>query len=55
MKVYVVYNAGYDFEYSETFVEFKVFANKADADAYREKRKTNDGYYWDALVEKVVE
>lgn len=55
MKVYVVYKVGYDFDYSETLVEFKVFANKDDADAYRENRKTNDGKYWDALVEKVVE
>lgn len=55
MKVYIVYKIGYDFDYAENIVEFKVFANKADADAYREGRKTKDGKYWDALVEKVVE
>ena len=55
MKVYIVYREGYDRDYDENFVEFKVFANKADADAYREGRKTKDGKFWDKLEEKVVE
>lgn len=55
MKVYIVYREGYDRDYDENFVEFKVFANKADADAYRESRKTKDGKFWDKLEEKVVE
>lgn len=55
MKVYVVYREAYDYDYAESFVEMKIFANKADADAYREGRKTNDGKYWDKLEEKEVE
>lgn len=55
MKVYIVYREGFDADYRESFVEFKVFANKTDADAYRENRKTKDGKYWDKLEEKEVE
>jgi hypothetical protein len=55
MKVYVVYRVYHDYDYAETVVESKVFANKADADAYRETRKTKEGHYWDKLVEKEVE
>ncbi len=55
MKVYVVYRMGYDADYGERYVDFKVFANKTDADAYREDRKTKDGNYWDKMVEKEVE
>lgn len=55
MKVYIVYREGYDIDDGESFVEMKVFANKADAEAYRESRKTNDGKYWDKITEKVVE
>lgn len=55
MKVYIVYREAYDFDYDEKYVEMRVFANKADADAYRESRKTKDGKYWDKITEKVVE
>ena len=55
MKVYIVYREAFDPDYAENYVEFKVFANKADAEAYRNNRKTRDGKYWDKLVEKVVE
>lgn len=55
MKVYIVYRETYDFDYDETDVEMKVFANKADAEAYKETRKTNDGKYLDELIEKEVE
>lgn len=55
MKVYVVYREGYNVDFNERFVNFKIFANKADADAYRETRKTKDGFYWDKMEEKEVE
>jgi hypothetical protein len=55
MKVYVVYRMGYDVDYDEQYVDFKVFANKVEADAYRETRKTRDGKYWDKMIEKEVE
>ena len=55
MEVYIVYREGYDRDYGESFIEMKVFANKADADAYRESRKTADGKYWDKMTVKTVE
>lgn len=55
MKVYVVYRIGYDVDYDEQYVDFKVFAYKFDAMAYMETRKTQDGKYWDKMVEKEVE
>lgn len=55
MKVYVVYREGYNADFNEHFVDFKIFANKADADAYRETRKTKNGFYWDRMEEKEVE
>lgn len=55
MKVYIVYREAYDYDYSESYVELKVFASKAAAEAYRESRKSKDGKYWDKLEEKEVE
>ena len=55
MKVYIVYREAFDPDYAENYVEFKVFANKADADAYRENRKSKDGKYWDKLEAREVE
>ena len=55
MKVYITYRIAYDADAGEDFVEFKVFTNRADADAYREGRKTKDGKFWDILTERVVE
>jgi len=55
MKVYVVYRIGHDYDYDEDVLEMKMFFNKADAEAYRETRKTKDGLYWDRLVEREVE
>jgi hypothetical protein len=55
MKVYITYRICYDVDYGEEYVKMKVFHNKEDADAYRETRKTKDGKFWDALIEKEVE
>ena len=55
MKVYIVYRNCYDADYDENYVRFRVFGSKADADAYRERRKTKDGLFWDDLAIQEVE
>lgn len=52
-KVYVVYRM-YVSEYGDG-VEMKVFNSEADARAYMETRKTQNGYYWDKIQAVVVE